>query len=46
MAHYVVDNPTLKAENPPPPGTSPIAQASLRRNFSQVLGWMAFMDEL
>jgi len=23
MAFYVVDNPTLKAENPPPPGTSP-----------------------
>ena len=23
MALYVVDNATLKAENPPPPGTSP-----------------------
>jgi len=23
MAFYVVDNATLKAENPPPPGTSP-----------------------
>jgi len=30
MAFHVVDNATLKAENPPPPGTSP----TVRRFYS------------
>ncbi len=35
MAFYVVDNATLKAENPPPPGTSPQMPVRCMQNSHQ-----------